>query len=299
MNRPHQEGRNVIIRPMLKANLAIAFLFAVSASAADPWQSVDGILKQQGKVVAGNVHRYGFPRRDLKVTIGRIRIEPALALGSWAAFSSDMVMGDLVLLPKEVEPVVRTLQYGGIDISAIHNHLLDESPPIAYVHYSGHGDPSALAQTLAKALATTRTPMTPAAPAKADKNDEAAFATISTVLQRQGSVNGRVLQFSIPRAEAITDDTVAIPPTMGVATAVNFQRDGDNVATSGDFVLIASEVNPVVRDLEAHGIRVTAIHSHMLRESPRLFFLHFWGSGAPKEIADAIRLALAKTNVAR
>jgi len=285
---------------MSKANLAIVFLLAVSASAADPWQTVDGILKQQGKAVAGNVHRYGFPRRDLKVTIGRVRIEPALALGSWAAFSSDMVMGDLALLPKEVEPVVRTLQYGGIDISAIHNHLLDESPPLAYVHYSGHGDPTALAQTLAKALATTRTPMTPpAAPGNPDKDDEAAFAAISTALQRQGTINGRVLQFSIPRAEAITEDTVAIPPTMGVATAVNFQRDGDKVATSGDFVLIASEVNPVIHDLEAHGLRVTAVHSHMLRESPRLFFLHFWGLGVPKEIADAIRLSLAKTNVAR
>ena len=285
---------------MSKANIAIVFLLAVSASAADPWQTVDEILKGQGRAVAGNVHRYGFPRRDLKVTIGHVRIEPALALGSWAAFSSDMVMGDLALLPKEVEPVVRTLQYGGIDIAAIHNHLLDESPPIAYVHYSGHGDPTALAQTLAKALATTRTPMTPpAAPSNPDKDDEAAFAAISTALQRQGTINGRVLQFSIPRAEAITEDTVAIPPTMGVATAVNFQRDGDRVATSGDFVLIASEVNSVIHDLEAHGIRVTAVHSHVLRESPRLFFLHFWGTGVPKEIADAIRLSLAKTNVAR
>jgi len=284
---------------MSKANLTILFLLAVSASAADPWQSVDEILKQQGKVVAGNVHRYGFPRRDLKVTLGHVRIEPALALGSWAAFSSDMVMGDLVLLPKEVEPVVRTLQYGGVEITAIHNHLLDESPPIAYVHYSGHGDPAALAQTLSKALATTRTPMTPAAPSKPDKGDEAAFAAISTVLQRQGTVNGRVLQFSIPRAEAITEDSVAIVPAMGVATAVNFQRDGDKVATSGDFVLIASEVDPVIRDLEAHSELQSQVHSHMLRESPRLFFLHFWGTGPPREIAEAIRLSVAKTNAAR
>jgi hypothetical protein len=285
---------------MLKANLAAALFLAVSAFAADPWQSVDATLKQQGKVVAGNVHRYGFPRRDLKVMMARVRIEPGLALGSWAAFSSDMVMGDLVLLPSEVEPVVRSLQYGGIDIAAIHNHLLGESPAIAYLHYFGHGDPAALAQTLQKALATTATPMTPAAsPAKADKKDEAAFAAISTVLQRQGTISGRVLQFGIPRAETIMEDNVAIPPTMGVATAVNFQRDGDRVATSGDFVLIASEVNPVIRDLEAHGIRVTAVHSHMLSESPRLFFLHFWGLGVPKEIAEGIRSALARTNVGK
>lgn len=285
---------------MLKAILATALLLAVSASAADPWQSVDATLRQTGKTVAGNVHRYGFPRRDLKVTLSRVRVEPALALGSWAAFSADMVMGGLVLLPKEVEPVVRTLQYGGIEITAIHNHLLDESPSIAYVHYQGHGDPAALAKTLQKALATTGTPMTPADPPTPDKKDEAAFAIVSGALQRQGATNGRVLQFSIPRLEAIADDgVVPIPPTMGVATAVNFQRAGDKVATSGDFVLIAAEVNPVIKDLEAHGIRVTAVHSHMLRETPRLFFLHFWGLGAPKEIADGLRSALAKTNVAK
>jgi hypothetical protein len=284
---------------MLKANLATVFLLAVSALAADPWQSVDAILKQTGKAVAGNVHRYGFPRRDLKVSIAHVRIEPPLALGSWAAFSSDMVMGDLVLLSKEVEPVVRTLQYGGVEITAIHNHLLDESPAIAYVHYEGHGDPAALARTLQKALATTGTPMAAAEPVTPDTKDEAAFAIVSGVLQRQGTMNGRVLQFGIPRAETIAQDGVTIPPTMGVATAVNFQRNGDKVATSGDFVLIATEVNPVIKDLEAHGIRVTAVHSHMLRESPRLFFLHFWGLGAPKEIADGIRAALARTNVSK
>ena len=284
---------------MFKAILASALLLAVSAFAADPWPSVDATLKQTGKTVAGNVHRYGFPRRDLKVTMSRVRLEPPLALGSWAAFSADMVMGDLVLLTKEVEPVVRTLQYGGVEITAIHNHLLDESPPIAYVHYEGHGDPAALAKTLQKALATTATPMTPGEPVKTDAKDEAAFAIVSGVLQRQGTTSGRVLQFGIPRAETIAADGVTIPPTMGVATAVNFQRAGDKVATSGDFVLIAAEVNPVIKDLEAHGIRVTAVHSHMLSEMPRLFFLHFWGLGAPKEIADGIRSALARTNVSK
>jgi hypothetical protein len=284
---------------MLKANLATAFLLAVSAFAAEPWQSVDATLKQEGKTVAGNVHRYGFPRRDLKVTLDRIRVEPALALGSWAAFSSDMVMGDLVLLPSEVEPVVRSLQYGGMDVTAIHNHLAGESPAISYVHFSGHGDPAALAKTLRQALNTTATPMSPGAPPAASKEDEAAFAVISTALQRQGTTNGRVLQFSIPRAEPIIEDSMTIPPAMGVAIAVNFQRAGNKVATTGDFVLIGTEVNPVIRELEARGIRVTAVHSHMLRESPRLFFLHFWGVGVPADIAAGIKAALNKVNVAR
>ena len=277
----------------------MALFVAVSAFAADPWQSVDAILEQQGKAVAGDVHRYGWPRRDLHVKMGSVSVQPALALGSWAAFSSNMVMGDLVLLPGEVEGVVRALQRGGFEIAAIHNHLLGESPVVEYVHYAGHGEPVALARTLHDALATTATPMKPAPAASATKNDESLLATVSDVLQRKGMMNGRVLQFGIPRAETITEGGMTIPPTMGVATAVNFQTSGSSVATSGDFVLIADEVKPVIAELEAHGIRATALHSHMLRESPRLFFLLFWGVGSARAIADGIRSALEKTNVAR
>jgi hypothetical protein len=284
---------------MLKANVFIFLFTAVSAFAADPWQGVDAIFSQTGKAVAGDVHRYGWPRRDLKVRVGSVDVQPALALGSWAAFTTDMVMGDLVLRPSEVESVVRTLQKDGFEISAIHNHLLGESPMIAYVHYAGHGDPAALARSLHDALSTTATPMSAAPAAVATKEDDAAFAAVSGVLQRKGTMAGRVLQFGIPRAETITDGGMTIPPTMGVATAVNFQRVGSNVATTGDFVLIADEVNPVMRELESHGIRVTAVHSHMLRDSPRLFFMHFWGVGAPRTISEGIQAALAKVNVAK
>ncbi|HLJ74628.1 MAG TPA: DUF1259 domain-containing protein [Thermoanaerobaculia bacterium] len=284
---------------MLKANLFAALLITVSAFAADPWQSVDTILGQTGKAVAGDVHRYGWPRRDLDVRIGNVRVEPPLALGSWAAFNENMVMGDLVLRPAEVETVVRGLAAGGFDISAIHNHLLGESPMVAYVHYEGHGEPAALARTLHDALASTATPMTAATPATPTKEDDAAFAIVQNVLQRKGSMAGRVLQLGIPRAETITEGSMTIPPTMGVATAVNFQCVGRDVATTGDFVLIADEVNPVMRELEMHGIRVTALHSHMLRESPRLFFMHFWGVGAPNAIAEGIGAALSRVNVAK
>lgn len=284
---------------MMKANLLSLLLVAVSAFAADPWQSVDAALGQSGKVMAGDVHRYGWPRRDLDVRVGNVRVQPALALGSWAAFTSDMVMGDLVLRPTEVESVVKRLQSGGFEISAIHNHLLGETPQIAYVHYAGHGEPAALARTLRDALTTTATPMIAGAAAKPDKDDDAAFAVISDVLQRKGNMAGRVLQFGIPRAEAITDAGMTVPPAMGVATAVNFQRVGRDVATTGDFVLIADEVNPVMRELEAHGIRVTAVHTHMLRDTPRLFFMHFWGVGAPRAMAEGIRAALSRVNVAK
>ncbi len=284
---------------MFKANILAALFLACSAFAAEPWQSVDSVLGQQGKVQPGDVHRYGWPRSDLEVTVGGVRVAPTLALGSWAAFSADMVMGDLVLRPREVEGVVHALQRGGFEISAIHNHLMSESPMVAYLHYAGHGDPAALARTLHDALATTATPMKAPAPQTATKRDHDVFAIVSDVLQRQGTMNGLVLQFSVPRAETITEGAVTIPPAMGLATAVNFERNGDDVATSGDFVLVADEVNPVIRELDVHGIRVTAVHSHMLRESPRLFFLHFWGVGSPRSIAEAIKAALAKVNVVR
>jgi uncharacterized protein DUF1259 len=276
----------------LKANAFVALLFTVSAFAADPWQTVDAIFGQTGKAVAGDVHRYGWPRRDLNVTVGKIQIEPALALGSWAAFSGAMVMGDLVLRSGEVDGVIRELQRGGFEITAVHNHLLGESPAIAYVHYHGHGNPEELARTLHKALAQTATPMKIRPPAAASKNDKSALSIVSDILQRNGTMNGRVLQFAISRAEAVTDGDMTIPPAMGVATAVNFQRAGTEVVTTGDFVLIADEVNPVIQELESHAIRVTAVHSHMLRESPRLFFLHFWGVGAPRAIAEGINAAL-------
>jgi hypothetical protein len=243
----------------------------------------------------GDVQRFGWPRTDLHVTVGKVSVETVLALGSWAAFSGGMVMGDLVLKPAELDPVIRELETGGFEISAIHNHLTGESPQVVYVHYSGHGDAEKLAATLESALRKTSTPAPAAQPAPPLQSKS--FDTVGEVMQRKGTVNGSVLQFSVPRAEAIAEDGMAIPPAMGVATAINVQQAGDRVATTGDFVLIASEVNPVIRELQARGIAVTALHSHMLRETPRLFFLHFWGVGEPRTIAEGLRNALAKMNV--
>ena len=272
---------------MSKANVVIALLFAAQLQASE----VDTILGQQAKVM-GEVQRYGWPRSDLKVMLDGVRVEPGLALGSWAAFGTGMVMGDLVLKPAELDNVLRELETGGFEISAIHNHLSGESPSVVYVHYAGHGEAASLARTLKTALSKTSTPAAKPAP----PIESIAFTSISEVLGRKGNVNGRVLQSSVPRAETITDAGMTIPPSMGVATAINFQLAGDHVATSGDFVLIADEVNPVLRELQAKGIRVTALHSHMLRDSPRLLFMHFWGVGTPQTIAEGIRNALAKVN---
>jgi len=287
--------------------LGLAGLAAVSLRAEEAtdatWKKVDTVLGASGKDLPGGVHRFGWPRRDLHVRIGEVPVQAALGLGSWGAFvktghgDEAMAMGDLVLLESELTRVVAALQAGGIEISAIHNHLVNESPHVVYVHFSGHGDAAALAATLKQALAQTATPLAAAGPpAKLLPADERAFNTVQEVLGRKGALAGAVLQIGVPRAETIEENGMEVPASMGMATALNFARVGERVATTGDFVLIAAEVNPVIRELRSRGIEVTALHSHMLAETPRLFFMHFWGVGSPETIAGALKAALAKVN---
>jgi hypothetical protein len=206
-----------------------------------------------------------------------------------------MTMGDLVLLGPEVNPVVSQLELGGIEVLAIHNHLLGETPRLLYVHFHGRAPAVSLARSLVAALAKTKTPFDPPKIAAGPTPPEQeAFETIQRILRRKGSLSGRVLQLSVPRAGRIEDGGMELPPAMGMAIAINFQVTADGAASTGDFVLIADEVNPVIRELQSHGLEVTALHSHLLREQPRLFFLHFWGLGPPESIAAGLRAALGK-----
>jgi hypothetical protein len=287
----------------------LAFGLAALASGAgsneaQPWDAVDQVLAQAGKSLPGEVHKYSWPRRDLHVAVAGVELEPALALGSWAGFRASaeghvMAMGDLALLATEVTPVIRALQAGGLDVLAVHNHLIGETPQILYVHFAGHGRAEAIARGLRAALEATRTPLdAPSGAAAAPTAVEmASFDRVQQVLGRKGSLAGRVLQIGVARAAKIQEDGVEVPATQGMANAMNFQVVGDRVATTGDLVLVADEVNPVVRVLEAHGIQVTALHSHMLRESPRLFFMHFWGLDDPAKLAEGLKAALAELAV--
>jgi hypothetical protein len=243
------------------------------------------------------VFRVTFPRGDLDVHIGSVRLDPALALTSWVAFLGtgphSMMMGDLVLLDSETEPVMTKLVEGGLEVTALHNHLLHETPQVMFLHIAGEGDPAGLAETVKRALSVTGTP--PAKPAPAAGAPNPRLAAVEAVLGRRGHQVGDVLQFSIPRSDVIMVNGVPLPPAMGVAHGINFQVTASGVATTGDFVLLADEVNPVVRALTQSGIAVTAVHNHMLDESPRVFFLHFWGVGQPETIARGVKQALAQT----
>jgi hypothetical protein len=236
------------------------------------------------------------------VTVGGVAVKPALALGSWVAFKEaaggDVIaMGDLVLLETEVGPVIAKLQSMGVKQTALHNHLQHESPSVMYLHIEGQGDRVKVAQAVGAALALTGTPeATPAAPASAAF--ELDTAKLASALGHAGKVNGGVYQVTVPRAEPVRLDGAEIPPSMGVATAINFQPTGNGKsAITGDFVLRADEVDPVIRSLGEGSISVTALHSHMLDEEPRLFFMHFWANDDAFKLARVIRAALGHMKV--
>jgi len=268
------------------------------------WKQVDAGLGKSGALQPDGAYKVGMPRSDLHVTIGGVAVKPALALGSWVAFkqvtdSEAMLMGDLVLLEREVGPVLGKLQDGGIEQTALHNHVLHESPRVMYMHIGGHGAPARLAAAVHAALALTTTPFgAPAAAAASAGSLGIDTAQIGQILGYHGKVNGGVYQVGVPRAEKITADGIDVPPSMGLATAVNFQpTGGGKAAITGDFVLIGTEVNPVIRALRDNGIAITALHSHMLTDSPHLFFMHFWANDDALKLARGLRAALDKMNV--
>jgi hypothetical protein len=276
--------------------------FVSSAHAQDiNWQQVDDVLGRK-PAVAGDVHRYGFPRSDLSVTLDGVTIKPALALGGWVAFKpahgGAMVMGDLVLLDTEINPVMAKMIASGLEITAVHNHLLRANPETFYMHIAGHGDAVKLAIAIREGLAASKTPgviPTPATPPPAVELDT---AQLDQIIGVKGQANGGVYQFNVPRREPITEDGMALTPVgpMGVAIGINFQPTGaGKAAITGDFVLTGEEVNPVIVAMRTHGIEVTALHSHMLDEQPRLFFMHFWANANAIELAKGLRAALDKT----
>ncbi|MGE5474681.1 MAG: DUF1259 domain-containing protein [Ignavibacteriales bacterium] len=263
-------------------------------------ESIEKIIGKKGTMQDG-VLKFTFPRYDLKVSIGPVSIEPELALTSWMAFhnvgNQSMVMGDIVLLENEIDPVASQLIANGFKITALHNHLLHELPRIMYLHFSGIGDAVKLAQGIKNVFSMTKTPLTGHTTSQTLPQEY--WSAVEIIMGKKGNCVGKVIQFSFPRADKIREFGMEIPPSMGISQAINFQAEGENAATTGDFVLIAKEVNPVIRTLKENGITVTAIHNHMLYESPRLFFLHFWAVDNPEKLAYALRQALGRTNTVR
>jgi hypothetical protein len=286
---------------LLLVLLALAVvMIQVTAQQKTNWKAVDDAMGRPGQDQPSGDHKYAMPRSDLKVTANGVAIKAGFALGSWADFSTMAghtdVMGDLVLTEDEIGPVMQKLIDSGIEVSALHNHLLNEIPRVMYMHIHGRGDATQLATAIHAALALTKTP--DPAPAPATPPDLGFDAKqVDSVLGYAGKNNNGVYQFAVPRAEKITEGGMAVPPSMGVATAINFQpTEPGKAAITGDFVLIGKEVNPVIKALRQNGIAVTAVHSHMLEEQPRLFFMHFWANDDAVKLAKGLRAALEQTN---
>jgi uncharacterized protein DUF1259 len=263
------------------------------------WQKVDTAFGRKAAVVSSDVHRYAFPRTDLTVTLDGVSIKPTLALGGWVAFkpmgNEIMAMGDLVLLETEINPVMTKMLENGLDITAVHNHLLRATPATFYMHVGGHGDPVKLATAIRTALAESKTGS--AAPPAIDLDT----AQLDQIIGVKGQANGGVYQFGVPRRASVAMNGMRLMPAgpLGVATGIGFQPTGSGkAAITGDFVMVATEVNPVIKALRQGGIEVTALHSHMLDEEPRLFFMHFWTNDDAVKLAKTLRLALdAMANV--
>jgi Domain of Unknown Function (DUF1259) len=285
--------------------LAVISLLSSTAPlrAAQPdWKAVEQALGKSGQLQDGDVFRVGMPRTDLSVTVKGVPVKAAFALGSYAAFKQvgdhAMVMGDLVLLDREVPAVMSGLFSGGLEVTAVHNHVNEVSPHVLYMHYEGHGDALQLARALRQALSVSATPLgAPATPAPTGA------PTLDTKQIEQGlgrtgrEVGAGVFQVTVPRAEAITENGTPLLPAMGVVTVLNFQPVADGkAAITGDFVLLDREVNPVARALRQHGVDVTAIHNHGLLDTPRLFYMHFWAVDEPGKLATALKAALDQTN---
>jgi hypothetical protein len=295
--------RRMIRGVIVTAVACLAPSIQARAQESPGWSAADQALGRAGAAQPGGVHKYSFPRGDLSVTVNGIQLRPALALGTWIAFkrTSDgktMAMGDLVLTESEVAPVMAKLQQGGVEQTAVHNHLLGETPRVVYMHVMASGDEAKIAQAIHDALAASRTPM--AAPPKVTALrlalDTVAFANALGVT---GKGNGGVYQISVPRPEAIHEGGEVIPPSMGVATGINVQPTTNGRAvTTGDFVLLPAEVNPVIRALESNGLKVTALHSHLLTDQPHVMFMHFWGDDDALKLARGLRAALDATAMA-
>lgn len=285
----------------LIAPLAAVVVLASPVVAAEPdWSQVAQALGKSGAVQGGGVYRVGFPRTDLKVVLDGVTLRPGFALGGWIAFqpmgAETMVMGDLVLTQDEVNPVMRKLAEGGVEITALHNHVLRAEPMTLYMHVQAHGDPVKIAGAIHDGLVLSKTPFAPPPGTSTPANID--MIGIDRIMGYFGQDSGGIYQFGIPRAQPVTDQGMALPGAMGAANAINFQPTGFNTAAiTGDFVLLASEVNPVIKALQANGIEITALHSHMLDEQPRLLFLHFWANDDALKLATGLRAALDKVDV--
>jgi hypothetical protein len=265
-----------------------------SAQTTGDFHDVEQILGVTGQMQEG-AFVVSFPRSDIRVTIYGETVPTAFGFGSWTAWkkmeNEAMVMGDLVLLEKEINPVISVLAEANINVTALHNHFLGEKPRIMYMHIHGVGEAKALASGIRKALDKTDTPRSHAS----SINALPALDTkkIEQIIGHPGRAGGGVFKITVGRAGVRTHG-MELTSSMGLNSWIAFIGTNERAHVAGDIAMLANEVNPVIRALRKHGIKILAVHNHMLDEEPRIFFLHYWGTGKPENLAKGFRDALGQ-----
>ena len=277
--------------------LFITFIF-LTAYPQDDKKKVEEIFDTQASQEEG-FFKLTFPRTDLNVKIDNISLEPGFAFTSWIAFHpmehTTMIMGDLVLLEKEIGKVVKKLKENDINITALHNHVINENPPVMYMHFAASGNAVDLARKMKEVISLTGTPLGKKE-SIGEKEVKPDWSVVEKILGKEGNKKSKLISFGFPRKETVLENGQPLPKTMGISTAVIFQMAGDKAVVTGDYVMTAGEVNDVIKSLTNHNITITALHNHMINEEPRLFFMHFWGHADPDALAKGIKAALEKTN---
>jgi hypothetical protein len=259
------------------------------------WNAVGRTL-QSAPTAAPGYTRYNFPRRDITLHVGDVAVSSSLALGSWAGFAgtrdSAVAMGDLVLLAAELPGVLQQLRQAGLAVSGIHNHLAGESPAISYVHFHGAGSALSLATAIDAALGRTATPrpVATATPVPLIIDTAMVFRTLGL----QGRAAGAVAQMStvlVPGVVTLHGKTLV--PALAYGSPINLQSvSAERMVGTGDFAILEERVAGLIAALTEHHITATAMHSHLVGESPRVYYIHFWADGKPADVLAGLRAAL-------
>lgn len=270
---------------------------------ADEMGAIDQALGKKGTVVADQaIYTVPLPRSDLKITIRNDPVPIPFGFGGWVSFKKTpdgrtMFMSDTVLQQNEVNPVISAAQANGIEVTAIHNHFMNEEPRIFYMHLHGHGDTAALAHAYAEAIrpsplfpANQPPPTPPSGPAAAERFD---LARLAQIAGHEGVANGPVYKITVGRPDLqVMAMGTQITTAMGLNSWAAFAGDRDKGHVAGDITMLEPEVNPVIAALRKHNLDVVAVHNHMLGEEPRVIFLHYYGTGPAETLAQGFRAAL-------
>jgi hypothetical protein len=296
-----------LIRAALLAGAAATATAATAARAraAEPGPdtaAIEQLTGAKGTLDAKEgVFKVSLPRADIPANVGGVRVTPPMGLTAWAAFTRagkhDMVMGDIVLLEDQVNPVMSAALDAGLEVTALHNHFFWDTPRVMFMHVGGMGDEKTLAAAVGKVFARLKeTSGGKGQVVRADVDPaktSLAPAKIEAVLRYKGDLKDGVYKVVIGRSTKMGGHTVG--KAMGVNTWAAFAGSDDRAVVDGDFAMLESELQPVLKALRAGGINVVAIHNHMTGETPRLLFLHYWGVGPTENLAGTLKAALAVT----